>query len=391
VNNSILAADHAAGIASDVRTGVSTNQDHREAVNELVEQMFQPDAALVVVFVSPHYHLEELGPIFKDAFPGCPVIGCSTAGEITPNGYSNNSITGFSISGRHSQVTTYVIDSLVNVNPLSVQAMSEDAQKRITSFRQNNIGADEFALFLVDGMSGAEEKTVALVHQALKNVPLVGGSAGDNLKFEQSWVLIDGEFRSDTAVIALVSTVLPFEIFKTQHFLPTETKMVITEADLTTRTVYEINGLPAAEEYARLIGLKSDELVPDVFSRYPIMLEIGGEYYVRSLQKKNADGSLTFYCAIDNGLVLTIARGVDMVENLEQTLHDISARLRNPQLLITCECVLRRLEVLKDNITRQVDELLKTHNAIGFHSYGEQFNAIHVNQTFTGVMLGKKR
>jgi hypothetical protein len=220
-------------------------------------------------------------------------------------------------------------------------------------------------------------------------MPLVGGSAGDNLKFERTWVLVDGEFRSNSAVIALVSTVLPFEIFKTQHFLPTDARMVITEADQTTRTVYEINGLPAAEEYARLIGLKPDELVPDVFSRYPIMLQIGGEYYVRSLQKKNADGSLTFYCAIDNGLVLTIGRGVDMVENLRQTLHDVSTRLSHPQLLIACECVLRRLEVQKDNLTLPMDALLKQHNAIGFHSYGEQINSIHVNQTFTGVMIGE--
>jgi hypothetical protein len=385
-----MTTEKSTSLASDVRTGVSIYKDHREAVKELAGQIFQPDAALVVVFVSSHYNLDELGPLLKNAFRDCPVIGCTTAGEITPNGYSDNSITGFSLSAKHTQVKTYAVDSLENVNSLSVRAMSEDAQKQIESFRKNNIGADEFALFLVDGMSGAEEKTVALVHQALKDVPLVGGSAGDNLKFEKSWVLFDGEFRSNSAVIALVSTVLPFEIFKTQHFLPTETKMVITQADQSTRTVYEINGLPAAEEYARLIGLKPDELVPEVFSRYPIMLEIGGEYYVRSLQKKNADGSLTFYCAIDNGLVLTIARGVNLVENLKQTLRDLSTRLPNSQLLITCECILRRLEVQKDNKTQQqVDELLKTHNAIGFHSYGEQYNAIHVNQTFTGVLIGK--
>ncbi len=384
-----LIANTAKKQSLDIRTGMSKNPDPFEAVKELCSQISQPDIALAVIFISPEYDLEKLEPELNKRFPDCPVIGCTTSGEITPHGYSENSITGFSISNHNTIAKVYTIEQIKDLTPSSVKPVGDDVRKQIEMFKTGHPGAHEFTLFFVDGMSVAEEKTVAFVHQALKNVPLVGGSAGDNLRFNKTWVFSDGNFRSNAAVMALVCTTLPFETFKTQHFLPTETKMVITEADPSTRTVYEINGLPAADEYARLIGINPNELVPEVFSRYPIMLRIGGEYYVRSLQKKNPDGSLTFYCAIDNGLVLTFARGVDIVENLKSTLDNISSKIRNPQLLITCECVLRRLEVLQDDLTCKVNDLLVDHKAIGFHSYGEQFNSIHVNQTFSGVMIGQ--
>ena len=35
-----------------------------------------------------------------------------------------------------------------------------------------------------------------------------------------------------------------------------------------------------------------------------------------------------------------------------------------------------------------VSELLAANRVVGFSTYGEQFNAMHVNQTFTGVAIG---
>jgi hypothetical protein len=37
------------------------------------------------------------------------------------------------------------------------------------------------------------------------------------------------------------------------------------------------------------------------FAAHPLMVRAGGDYHVRSVQSANPDGSLTFYCAIDEG------------------------------------------------------------------------------------------
>jgi hypothetical protein len=41
-------------------------------------------------------------------------------------------------------------------------------------------------------------------------------------------------------------------------------------------------------------------------------------------------------------------------------------------------------------IKHLVSKVLARNNVIGFCTYGEQFNAMHVNQTFTGVAIGAR-
>jgi hypothetical protein len=36
-----------------------------------------------------------------------------------------------------------------------------------------------------------------------------------------------------------------------------------------------------------------------------------------------------------------------------------------------------------------VSEFLRHHKVIGFNTYGEQFDGMHINQTFTGVVIGQ--
>jgi hypothetical protein len=40
-------------------------------------------------------------------------------------------------------------------------------------------------------------------------------------------------------------------------------------------------------------------------------------------------------------------------------------------------------------VRRDVDEIYRRFGVTGFHTYGEQFNAMHLNQTLTGIAFGK--
>ena len=53
-------------------------------------------------------------------------------------------------------------------------------------------------------------------------MPLIGGSAGDDLKFETTTLICDGIVDSDCAVVILVATDVPFHVFKTENFVPTD-------------------------------------------------------------------------------------------------------------------------------------------------------------------------
>jgi hypothetical protein len=232
---------------------------------------------------------------------------------------------------------------------------------------------------------------IAGLYRALDDLPLFGGSAGDGVRFERTHLYHDGEFRTDCAILSVVHTAHPFVVFKTEHFVDSDKKMVITKADPARRIVTEINGEPAAPEYARMVGLEVEELTPMVFATYPVVVRIGGSLYVRSIQKVNPDGSLTFFCAIDEGIVLTVAQGVDILENLKGTLDRITEEVGAPQLILGCDCILRKLELDQRGLRSEVGRLLAAHNTVGFGTYGEQYHGMHVNQTLTGVAIGQRR
>jgi hypothetical protein len=249
-------------------------------------------------------------------------------------------------------------------------------------------GRNSFGFLLIDGLSMQEEAVVSTLYKGLGGISLFGGSAGDGLRFDKTFVYHNGEFHTDSAIFTLIQTSLPFTVFKTEHFESASEKMVVTEADPGRRIVTEINGEPAGHEYARIVGMELNELTPMIFSSHPVVVSLGGKTYVRSIQKVNPDGSLTFFCAIDEGIVLTVARGLDLVENLRQAFNGVKAKIGSPQIVFGCDCILRNLELNEKQIKPEVSKIMAENNVIGFATYGEQYNAMHVNQTFTGAAIG---
>jgi hypothetical protein len=375
-----------------IKRGVSTSKDAAVAARELFAALDQPDIEFALFYCDPDYDLEQLGAALAEAFEGVALIGCTTAGEITPAGYLRGSLTGVSIgAGGGIRVTTACVDNVAEFEFHKGDAIVGEL-KAALSQRGDAVTADNtFAFLLVDGLCNREEWVVSSLHRSLADVSLFGGSAADGTKFGATHVYFEGAFRQDVALLTLFQTELPFKVFKTQHFVPSTDRMVVTEADAPRRIVSEINGERAAREYARMVGLEVEELTPLIFSTYPVVVRIGGSYYVRSIQKVNDDESLTFFCAIDEGIVLTVARGVDMVDNLEQTFDEVRRELGPPQLVLGCDCILRHLEMDQRGIKQRVGSIMAQNNVIGFSTYGEQFNAMHVNQTFTGAAIGSPR
>jgi len=371
---------------SGIKFGATTLPDGKEAVADLFKKIGQPDMHSVLFFCSSRYDLNKLGPELKKQFQ-CLLVGCTTAGEISSEGYQEGGIVGISFSTHNLQLHSHII------HPLNGFTLT-DAQKIVHSTRDELIFSERidkekmFGFLLIDGLSNLEEQVASYIYSQFEGVSIVGGSAGDDLQLKETKIYSDGLFLSNAASITLVETTLPFSVFKTQHFQPTDKKMVITEADPPRRIVSEINAEPAALEYARILGYPVADLNPAIFSKYPLMIRIADNWQVRSIQKMNEDYSLTFYCAIDTGLVLTLSEGVDIVTNLQSELNELSRLVAAPHLIIVCDCISRRLEIMEKGLDRKIAELLKGENFIGFNTYGEQFNSVHVNQTLTGVIIG---
>ncbi len=344
----------------------------------------------ILAFFSGYADLEALAKALTNAFPGIPVSGCSTAGEIAPKGLAETGILLIGFPSSSFQIHAALIEGVAdNV----VERASETARRlkaQIRSDGDKKRAERAFALMLVDGLSNAEETLVAAVHWAIEDVHLIGGSAGDGLAFKRTALLHEGRMVNSAALLFIVETDRPFRVFKTQNFEPTPIKLVVTSADTENRVVHELNAEPAALEYASAIGLMPADLGPFSFASYPLVVKVGGDYYCRSIRNMNPDGSLTFFCAIDEGLVFTVALPRDMTSSTASTLEEIDKSLGGTDLVLGFDCILRRLDAENRQIKHQIEELYQKHNVVGFYTYGEQFNAMHLNQTLTGIAFGSR-
>jgi len=382
--------DHRFSNASGVAIAQAKASAAHEAAAEIARQLPSDGLAMVLVFLSPYYDPHEFIAEIAAFLGTTPVFGCTTAGELAPDGWGDNSVVALGFSSEDFSVVARPLPDLSHFRVEDGRRTWTELRQELTRCSSEAEGQNCFGLLLIDGLCRREEAVMSAIYASLDNIPVVGGSAGDGLRFEKTWVFYDGEAHSDAAILILLKTALPFRLFKCDNFEPTATKMVVTEADVERRVVKEINAEPAAEEYSRAVGIMDTKLDAFSFASHPVLVRVGGAYYARSIQRMNPDGSLSFFCAIDEGMVLTAAQP----RNPIGAMHDLFAETRDEigdvAIYIGFECVLRRLDAEQHQFARDISELYRNNNVVGFHTYGEQYRSMHVNQTLTGVAIGKR-
>ncbi|MEO7036747.1 MAG: FIST N-terminal domain-containing protein [Polyangiaceae bacterium] len=364
-----------------VRQAHTQELDVDRAVAELCERLDARGASANILFCSPKYDLEKLGRKLAAAF-STPVVACTTAGQLGQFGFQTGGMTAVSLTSDELRVTPYLIAPLAECQARA----SETAFTAMSGLLERGLER-AFGLVLTDGLSRTEERLAACLYQSLGAIPLIGGSAGDDLAFQGTYVYHDGRFLRDSAVFTLFETTLPFTTFKVQHVTPGRHKLVVTLADPEQRVVVEFNGEPAAEAYAEALGVELEELDSLLFSKNPLMLLSGGDHYVRSVRSVNSDHSLAFFCALEEGLVLTIGEPGDPLSALQRGFDEVHEKIGVPEVVLGCDCVLRRLEYEHMGNANAVGELMAQNHVVGFNTYGEQYNAIYVNQTLSAVAL----
>lgn len=340
--------------------------------------------ALVILFISPEADLEGLTAALPGCFPDATVVGCTTGGEISAEGYAEGAIVAAALPARHFAAETLLIENLDRLAPQEIIARLIRARQMLGVARPE--WEHEFAFLMVDGLSVREDELTAVLAAGLGPVPLFGGSAGDGRRFGATFVLHEGRMHRNAATLSFVRTECPVRVFNLDHLQPTAVRMVVTEADPARRSVSRINAEPAAQEYARILGKDPGQLTPFTFAAHPVVVRIGGRHHVRAIQQVAPNGELIFFSAIDEGLVLTLAEPQDMVRHLDRALSAL-ADPGPPEAILACDCILRRMEAEEKQMTGAISALFRRHHVVGFSTYGEQLGGMHVNQTLTGVAL----
>ncbi len=360
----------------------SENPDTDAAITEVLSQMSAKSLALLILFVGEGHDLQIIERACAHIATQTHVIGCTTAGEIGAGGYLSGSIVALGLPRTLFRVATGFITDLHRFDADRARDLAFELRAEVTFSTAD--WANEVAFLLSDGLSLMEDRLAWALSEALGQSPLIGGSAGDGLRFGKTHVMHQGRFMSDAAVLAVLRTPCRVSAFRFDHLKPTDQRMVVTDADPETRLVREINGMPAGPEYARILGKDPHQLSPFIFAAYPVVSKIGDDHHVLAIQRVEDDGTLRFFSAIEPGMVLRLAQGVDLEAHLESELSRL-AEGGAPPAILACDCILRRIEAEHSQTTQRISAILERFGVTGFNTYGEQFNMVHVNQTFTGL------
>lgn len=302
----------------NIITAESTKDTIEDVVQDIKQQIGDFNAKMVLFFASAKFVPTQTAEKMQNAFGDALVFGCSTAGEIVSGKMLKNSVVAMAFN---SEV---IGDAKVKV----VENLKEDSEvkgleKAFAAFEKHfemPMQALDFhkyvGIVLIDGVSGAEERIMDRVGD-LTNVLFVGGSAGDDLKFETTYVYANGKAYTNAVLLCLIKPKVNFSFIKTQSFCSLSKKLVATKVNELERTVIEFDNKPAAVAYAEAVGVSVDE-ASSRFMHNPVGLMVDDEPYVRSPQQIKGE-QMVFYCHVLEGMPLSLLESQDMGVLSEKT------------------------------------------------------------------------
>ncbi|MGI5921641.1 MAG: FIST signal transduction protein [Syntrophomonadaceae bacterium] len=366
----------------NIKTAYSGKNGVDEAVQEIYQQLQDFDTRVLLFFASSNYDPASISKALEESFSSAVVFGCSTAGEIISGRMLKNSIVAMAFS--REAIADVKVEVVENIKPhCDINAAFQSFEKHFQTPMAELDFEKYVGIILVDGLSTCEEKIMDHIGDKT-NITFIGGSAGDDLKFTQTYVYANGRAYSDAAVLAVIKPTAGFDIIKTQSFRSLDKYLVATKVNAESREIIEFDHIPAVEAYAQALGV-SPENAADYFMSNPVGLIYGDEIYVRSPQR--IDGSkMIFYCNILEGMAVSLLESTDIVEDTQKALADKLEKLGTISGIINFHCILRTLELEQKNLTDDYGKVFASVPTIGFSTYGEEYIG-HINQTSTMLVF----
>ncbi|MCX7956340.1 MAG: FIST C-terminal domain-containing protein [Endomicrobia bacterium] len=389
-------------------TAISKGEDSYKVGIEVAEQAIAKanltKVDFSIVFCSTKYNYEEVIRGIREVTKNAPLIGCSSAGEFTEEKTYKGSVACALISSDEYKFFTGCASGLREDELRCFENALKDLPKDLSYPYQSSI-------ILIDGLAGKGEESVMTAISLLgPNYKIVGGSAGDDLKFEKTYVFCNDKVLDNGVSIATIFSTSPVFLGVKHGHKPISPPLRVTKAK--NNVVYEIENKPAFEvwkyytkDVAKEIGIdvenltkEEEEDIVNFFTRFEAGLLTGsGDYKIRWLGgTKSTDGPIVFTSCIPEGTILRIMESpkqaqIDSAkEAAELAFFQAAGGKIVGAIVFDCVC---RATILGEDFSKAINgikDVLKV-PLVGFETYGE----IHVepgqtsgfHNTTTVVML----
>ena len=355
---------------------VQESVDSKSTLSDLPSASPLATASLVLVFGSTkRFNEGKLLSTLKLRYPAAVVVGCTTSGEIGPDGVFDDSI----------QITAIQWDKVIQRVTQSTSSTMQDSFETGASLA-NHLEATTLRTVLVisDGLHVNGSELISGFQSILGDTPIIGGLAGDGRKFVKTLQLFNDTI-SDNMVIAvgLYGDSLITSSGALGGWKPYGPPRKVTKS--VKNVVYELDGKPALSLYKMYIGAAFSKHLPGSGLKFPLAVIEEGKRDVekiRTLLSINAnDNSLTFAGNIKEGETVRLCQtnhdklveGAGAAANL--VIDGLGAQKTNQTGLALCVSCVGRKGVMEEQVVdevRLVQQILGPKTSVaGFYSYGE--------------------
>lgn len=354
------------------------------------------DVGLVVVFCADTYDLVQLLEGVRSVAGDVPLIGCSTAGEISSGRAGDCGVVVMAIGGRGFSVAT----AAAGARDGNLRQAGAEAAACLTEVS----GPHRVLMLLTDGLAGDQQEVVRGAYRTVgATVPLVGGCAGDGLKMSATFQFHNGEVLSNAVVAAAIASEAPIGIGVRHGWSRLGEPMLITASE--SCTVLTLNDEPALDAYLERLSAPGETYHdPAAFTRFALTHPLGlsrrsGEE-VRFVAEADFERrAIVCIAEVPTGATAWIMHGDDrsVLEATEAACEEALVPLNGqpPVALMAFDCIARRGVLGESGLGQEVaviDSVSQGAPVAGFYTYGEiartrGMGGFH-NQTLVVLALG---
>nr|AGS51593.1 histidine kinase [uncultured bacterium contig00010] len=356
-------------------------------IDKFVRELDQNNIKVIIYFFSPLFEIYKPHIALSKAFPGAVCVGASMVGGWSSAGALATGITIMSLSSDEVEEVFFAFQEGVKEAP--VAAAKSAIEELINKTYTERINPDEYlGLIFFDGLCLGELIIKEFTMEQRLNMAFVGGAAADEMTFTRTLVTCGENISDDGLAAVILKMNIPFFFNHYVHYLPTNKQFTITRVEVMQRIAWEIDGEPAAQFYAKQVGVNDvSGLTVEIFAKNPLGLILGESIYIRSPNLVVAGTGLQFYCYIEAGTRVFMLQRGDIISHSQKSLTAVTQFLPGIQGCLLFNCVQRHLELIELNKIDSFNEVFSKNPMIGFNTYGEELFTHH-NQTLTAVFFG---
>lgn len=371
----------------------SKNPNTKAAIEELYQKLSNKRNPLFVLFLaSSHYDFQLITQELHARFPNSEVVGATTSGEISPMGFTDNTIVLTTMTCSKTKVKGVLLKDVQKFPILEKNRILKAASQCGIQAGDPNLHKNSFAIAFTNGLINREESLPALIHAIIKNkhFQVAGSCAGDNLNFSETWISLNGESTSKGGLILFFQTACKFDIRKENLYKPMGKNLCITDIDLEQRIIRSIDRQNPLAAFSQKMNMTREQAVNNTL-QHPLGRVIGDDVYMCSIKNFNRDGTVGVYLNILPNSKLEILESTDVIETVTNTCQSITQKIGHPKFIFMVNCVIRTLDLKNRNLCSPVIQIYREYfpTFCGYSCYGEQLNRLALNQTLVTVTIGE--